>query len=53
MGLRLSRLTSLEGDKLREEHADLLKQITQQRGLALDDVKVYKLMKEETLEIGK
>src|SRR5256884_1317974 len=50
--LRLSQLTALEVDELRQEHADKLERIGELRELLGDEEKVFGLIKEEMLEIS-
>ncbi len=50
--LTLSRLTGLEVDKLRQEHADLLERIKELRAILGDEEKVLALIKEELSEIA-
>src|SRR2546422_348592 len=50
--LRLSQLTALEVDELRQEHADKLERIGELRELLGDEAKVFGLIKEELLEIA-
>ncbi|MGE5636052.1 MAG: DNA gyrase subunit A [Nocardioidaceae bacterium] len=51
LDLRLQRLTALEADKIRQEHADTLERIRELRELLGDEGKVMALIKEELLEI--
>jgi len=50
--LTLSRLTGLEVDKLKQEHADLLERIKWLRDILGDEKKVLELIKEEMAEIA-
>ncbi len=50
--LTLSRLTALEADKIKEEHADLVERIKELREILGDEQKIYGLMKEELTEIA-
>jgi DNA gyrase subunit A len=50
--LTLSRLTALEADKIKMEHADLVERIKELREILGDESKVYDLIKEELQEIG-
>src|SRR6201996_8214534 len=50
--LTLRRLTALEADKIRAEHADLLERIAELREILGDEAKVYGLIKEELKEIA-
>ena len=51
LDLRLQKLASLEQEKIREEHIDLLKQITLFQGILASEQKVLNLIKEELQEI--
>jgi DNA gyrase subunit A len=51
LDMRLPRLTALEADKVRAEHADLLERIGELRGILGDEAKVMGLVKEELAEI--
>jgi DNA gyrase subunit A len=51
LDLRLQRLTALEADKIKSEHADTLERIKELRDLLGDEEKVKGLIKEELLEI--
>src|SRR4051812_2677498 len=51
LDLRLQRLTALEADKIKEEHADLVERIRELREILGDESRVYGLIKEELLEI--
>ncbi len=50
--LTLSRLTALEADKIKEEHADLVERIKELREILGDESKVYGLIKDELQEIA-
>ena len=50
--LTLSRLTALEADKIKQEHADLTERIKELREILGDEDKVYSLIKEELQEIA-
>ena len=50
--LTLSRLTALEVDKIRQEHADLLERIKELREILGDEERVNSLIKDELAEIG-
>ena len=49
--MRLQRLTALEADKVRAEHADLMERIGELRAILGDEAKVMALVKEELAEI--
>jgi len=51
LDMRLARLTALEADKVRQEHADILERITELRSILGDEARVMGLVKEELLEI--
>jgi DNA gyrase subunit A len=51
LDLRLQRLTALEADKIKQEHADTLERIRELREILGDEAKVMALIKEELLEI--
>jgi DNA gyrase subunit A len=51
LDMRLARLTALEADKVRQEHADTLERIKEIREILGDEAKVMGLIKEELLEI--
>lgn len=51
LDLRLHRLTGLERDKIKREHKDLVERIAWLKGILADEAEVYKLIKEELLEI--
>jgi DNA gyrase subunit A len=50
--LTLSRLTALEADKIKQEHADLVERIKELREILGDESKVMALIKEELSEIA-
>ncbi len=50
--LTLSRLTALEVDKIKQEHADLLERIKELREILGDEERVNTLIKDELAEIG-
>jgi len=51
LDLRLQRLTALEADKIKQEHADLVERIKELREILGDEQRVYGLIKEELTEI--
>ncbi len=51
LDLRLQRLTALEADKLRAEHAEVLERIKELRDILGDEQRVREIIKEELLEI--
>ena len=51
LDLRLQRLTALEADKIKQEHADILERIKWLRELLGDEGRVLDLIKEELTEI--
>ena len=51
LDMRLQRLTALEADKVRAEHADLLERIGELRAILGDESRVMGLVKEELAEI--
>ena len=51
LDMRLQRLTALESDKIRAEHAELMELIGELRAILGDENRVYALVKEELLEI--
>ncbi len=53
LDLRLQKLTGLERDKIKSEHKDLVERIAWLKGILADEAEVYKLIKEELLEIKK
>jgi DNA gyrase subunit A len=50
--LTLSRLTALEADKIKQEHADLIERIKELREILGDESRIYALIKEELSEIA-
>ena len=50
--LTLSRLTALEADKIKQEHADLLERIKELRDILGDENKISGLIKDELQEIA-
>jgi DNA gyrase subunit A len=50
--LTLSRLTALEADKIKQEHADLVERIKELREILGDEQRVMSLIKEELTEIA-
>ncbi|MHB8657491.1 MAG: DNA gyrase subunit A [Solirubrobacteraceae bacterium] len=50
--LTLSRLTALEADKIKQEHADLMERIKELREILGDEARVNSLIKEELAEIS-
>jgi DNA gyrase subunit A len=50
--LTLSRLTALEADKIKQEHADLVERIAELREILGDEDKIYGVIKEELSEIA-
>ncbi|HEX2127154.1 MAG TPA: DNA gyrase C-terminal beta-propeller domain-containing protein, partial [Thermoleophilaceae bacterium] len=51
LDLRLQRLTALQTNEIRQEHADVLERIKELREILGDEAKVMGLIKEELLEI--
>jgi DNA gyrase subunit A len=51
LDMRLQRLTALETDKIKQEHADLMERIKELRAILGDEERLYGLIKEELLEI--
>jgi len=51
LDMRLQRLTALEADKVRAEHADLMERIGELREILGDEARVMSLIKEELGEI--
>jgi DNA gyrase subunit A len=51
LDMRLQRLTALESDKIRAEHAELMELITELRAILGDENRVYAIVKEELLEL--
>jgi DNA gyrase subunit A len=52
LDMRLQRLTALEADKVRAEHADLMERIGELRAILGDEAKVMGIVKEELGEIA-
>ena len=50
--LTLSRLTALESDKIRTEHADLLERIKELRQILGDEARVMQVIKDELTEVS-
>ena len=51
LDMRLQRLTALETDKIKQEHADLVERIKELRAILGDESRLFDLIKEELLEI--
>ena len=51
LDLRLQRLTALEADKIRQEHADLVERIRELRDILGDEARVMSIITEELSEI--
>jgi DNA gyrase subunit A len=51
LDMRLQRLTALEADKVRAEHADLMERIGELRAILGDEARVKALVKDELAEI--
>src|ERR671915_441312 len=51
LDMRLARLTALEADKVRRQHADVVERIKELREILGDESKVMGLIREELLEI--
>jgi len=51
LDMRLQRLTALEADKVRAEHADLVERIGELRAILGDEARVMSLVKDELAEI--
>jgi len=51
--LRLQRLTGMEIDKIREEHAELMKLIASLKEILADESLRYKIIKDELLDVQK
>jgi DNA gyrase subunit A len=51
LDMRLQRLTALETDKIKSEHADLMERIKELRAILGDEHRLYELIKEELIEI--
>jgi DNA gyrase subunit A len=52
LALRLSQLTALETDDIKQEHADVTERIAELRAILGDELRVLGLIKEELLEIA-
>ena len=52
LDLRLSQLTALESDAIKQEHADVMERISELRTLLGDEANVLALIKEEMLDIA-
>ena len=52
LALTLRRLTALETDKIKAEHADLVERITELREILGDEARVMQLIKDELTEIS-
>jgi DNA gyrase subunit A len=52
LDLRLSQLTALEADAIKQEHADVTERIAELRGILGDEQRVLAVIKEELSEIG-
>ena len=51
LDMRLQRLTALESDKVRSEHADLMERIGELRAILADESRVMSLVKDELTEV--
>jgi DNA gyrase subunit A len=51
LDMRLQRLTALETDKIKSEHADLMERIKELRAILGEEERLYGLIKEELTEI--
>ena len=51
LDMRLQRLTALESDKVRAEHADLIERIGELRAILGDESRIFGLVKEELVEL--
>ena len=51
LDMRLQRLTALESDKIRQEHAELMELIGELRAILGDEDRVYGLVKDELVEL--
>jgi DNA gyrase subunit A len=51
--LRLQRLTGMEREKIREEHAEIMQQITYLRSILADEGLRFQIIKDELLEVQK
>jgi DNA gyrase subunit A len=52
LDLRLSQLTALEADSIRQEHADVTERIAELRAILGDETRVLSVIKEELTEIS-
>jgi len=52
LDLRLSQLTALEADGIKQEHADVTERIAELRAILGDETRVLAVIKEELTEIG-
>jgi len=52
LDLRLSQLTALEADSIKQEHADVTERIAELRGILGDESRVLAVIKEELAEIS-
>ncbi len=52
LDLRLSQLTALEADAIKQEHADVTERIAELRAILGDESRVLSVIKEELTEIG-
>jgi len=52
LDMRLQRLTALESDKVRKEHAELVKQIKELRAILSDEARIDGLITDELTEIA-
>ncbi len=52
LDMRLQRLTALESDKVRAEHADLIERIGELRAILGDESRIFGLVKEELVELA-
>ena len=50
LDMRLQRLTALESEKIKDEHADLIERIKELREILGDEQRLFDLIKEELLE---
>jgi len=51
LDMRLQRLTALESDKIRQEHAELMELISELRAILGDEDRVYGLVKDELTDL--
>jgi DNA gyrase subunit A len=52
LDMRLQRLTALEADKIKQEHAELVKEIKRLRAILADETKILGLVSDELTEIA-